>query len=677
MAIEERLKYYDLPQEWSSQNYWTRYDGSMDKGDRFLKVLKDVKKIKPYGGATTTASQPLVFSLDDIVLLTEAGSQVVKDKSALDSSADLSDKSRYTLFYIKDDNLVRYKPESADYPYFTDFKFQENLIYDTPSDGQIRMVAFANDCYHVFDKRAVRDASFDATKHVLGCRAARLKDTKWHVSVGMNGGSNTWGHQRYFAATTGNFDLHFIYDGCVLAGPDKIKRRAFLLVYWNGFFKSQNAPHAVAAGDVANFATKGLKNAFERWEDKGYTIEPVKDDGSCDIQIKPVFFFEAKRDNRGGKPKCTVTVSSDSSTGWMGIATSDMYKEDYKVRDYLGVGQFRDIDGKIYETLVVSHELSHAMGKDDEYAYHEGDIAAGFRNADDGVYSQYYLGSPYQLDGGSIMLDNRAPRMKQLWFFTNWLNDAAKDVNQLKPLVKDSQFKLVHRYGANTLTYHLADSPADYRNIYAPFKSQKRLGVGTGDLDVGLYKLGQDEMSRNIKIGGTKPAFAFDGVLAVFLKISLSFRSGSAGGTDGSGNWTAAAQTIINDWKTGLLSQIKALNNRFYLANSAAHDFKNTYVYFFPICLFDSPTAVTHYDIEVTLDSTNAIRTRSGKTLKLGNEASKSWVANYILGKNDGAVRAAQRRLLGTDKPGKDELAFLKTWIEGQFAGSTFNLTGT
>ncbi|MFQ5498509.1 MAG: OmpA family protein [Candidatus Zixiibacteriota bacterium] len=652
--LPKRMKYYDLPSHWSSQNYWTRYDGNMNTGERFENVLTDKKKLKPFGTNVTAPSKPLLFFLDDIVLVDKDGKQNIKDKKADDSSVALSDKSRFSLFYVKAQELVLYKPESANAPYFTKHEFKSNLITDIPTDGQTRMVAFANDFYHVYSRRAGQGADpFDPAKHVRGCRAARLEDTDWHVGGKFDDDNNTWGHQRYFTAKTGNFELHYIHDGCVISGPDGLKRRSFVIVYWNAFYKS-NATHPVNAAKVKNFATKGMLNSFKRWEDKGYTIEPFTKKAS-DIQIKPLFFFEAKQNSLGGKPKCTVTVSSDSSTGWMGITTSDMYWKDYKVRDYLGVGTFADIDGKNYDTLVVSHELNHAMGKDDEYAY-------------DDRFDQYYPAMPYQDDDGSMMIDNRAPRMKHLWFYVNWINDASSDANQLQPFLKGVKFKLCHRFGTKTLNYYLSGAPNDYRDIYKPFKLEEDVSTGTGKVDLALYKLGEDEAAWNMPIDGKKMPFAFDGIMGMYLKIAFSFKPGSAGA------WSAADK---RDWLRGLRNVLSNMNKRFYLQNATEpHDFKNSYIFLFPVCRETAPVAANHYDIEVTLNDSSSITSKHGKTLKIGNETSKTWVANYILGKDNGAFVAFFKRLFGADKPGKGNLAFVEKWFKSELGNNNFMLKG-
>ena len=131
MVFTDQIKYYDLPKEWSSKNYWTRYDGDMNKGDTFEKVMKDKAKLKPFDQNITKPDKPLIFSLDDIVLVDANKNQEIKDKNAGGSPISLDNNSRYTLFNIDYDtkenvggvqkNLRRikiHKEESAQ-PVFT------------------------------------------------------------------------------------------------------------------------------------------------------------------------------------------------------------------------------------------------------------------------------------------------------------------------------------------------------------------------------------------------------------------------------------------------------------------------------------------------------------------------------------------------------------------------------
>ena len=411
--------------------------------------------------------------------------------------------------------------------------------------------------------------------------------------------------------------------------------------------------------DVKKFETEGLTNSKERWEHKGYTVEPkklVKDGGKCKIQIKPVFFFEAKKKGVGGKHKCSVEISNDQDAGRMGVTGSWMYWNDYKIRDYVGVGQFADIDGKRFETLVVSHELGHAEGKDDDYAYHS-------------KFAQYYLGMPYQFDIGSMMKDNRAPRIRHLWNFLNWLNDktTAPNPNPLRDLLGSTAFKLVHRYKQGpkkkVFNYHLTKSPNDYRDVYKPFKEKKDEAVGTGKLDFALYKLGEDETALNLPINknlavGTDP-IQFDGILMVYIKVAFRFVN------SGAHNWTGGFKRT---WRNGIRNAIRDLNNRFYIkSTSGNHDFKTAYLAFFPICI-ESNDAARHYRLTVTVESPvngNTIWVANNENLSVGHNTCEYDVVSYMLGQD----RHSLGRKRGNMNPDivKADLEFVREWFRDEF----------
>jgi hypothetical protein len=706
-ALAERLKYYDLPHHWSSKNYWVCWDGNLNAGERY-----DEKKLRPTtGGKTTRSDKPMIFTLDDIVLVdkdgrqnvNDAGNAAPKDRDGADALVALSDKSRYSMLYVKDEALILHDPESADAPYFTNDPFTKNLITKLPADGQVRLIAFANDFYDVFDRRTTANDKFKADDHVLGARAAVVNDASVHVwdrfnhTDGVPAGHNNL----FFAKSTGNFELHYLHDCCLLAKPADnggCKTRSFLVVYWNGVFKPKQFNHAtdpkkyenivITNAHAETYATLGLKNARERWESKGYVIEPVnppQKDADCAVQVKPFFFFEAKKNDRGGKPKCTVTISNDTKAGSMGITSSSMYHPDYKIRDYLGVGKYKDIDGKEYETLTVAHELGHAEGKDDEYSYEEGGIGATYQNPADDVFSQYYPGMPYQIDKASMMTTNRAPRAKHLWGFTNWINTSSEDNAKLKPFLKGSQFKIVNRFKSpgfpKTLEfkYHLGfkkSTPAakgdyDFRNFIKPVKSDVK-STGTINTTLALYKMGEDEFAYDIRIGGVPMAFPFDAILPVSIKISLSFTKPATEARTWEDDvpFPGKPGYIYKrkyDWSGGLRKMIENLNGRFYLRNAnAGHPFKNTYIFFFPIIIEGAPTAASDLDIEVYLDDSATIHTKSGKTLKVSNDVNKQWIVKYMLGHDDGAVKAFFKKLFSVkEKSIREHLEYIETWHEG------------
>ena len=819
----ERICYYDLPHEWSSENYWTRYkEGAAWKSGRFHDVLKKLK-LKPYDKEAADINNPLIFSLDDIVLVDADGKQDIKDKKQDDTSEKLSSKSRLALFHVVKKTLAVYKPRNDDSiqtpkieaPFFSSIDFKKeksagvdvyrNVITDVPP--LTRGILFANDFYSVFDKRAGQKVNtFDPKKfHVKGCRAACLKDADVHCPMimkaggyfdtgskitltggnktvngtgakfvgnvkpgykiqiwdGLDGtGQNKWKakehviqtvnsntqvtlvnapapadagnnlyfravppHHLYFCEVVGNYELHYIHFGCPVNEPGGLKVRSFLLVYWNGRYKDVTdttlaAPyHTVTANDVENFERIGCKNAIERWNQKEYLMEPYKldADGKGKVQIMPVFFFEAKKSDRGGKHKCLVSVTNRESDGEMGVDNSKMYYLDYKIRNYLSAAQyggparFRDIDGEEFEGLTCSHEYGHAMGLFDDYAYHYGE----HKTSDDAYFGQWYLGMPYHHDLGSMMQTNRAPRLKEMYHFLNRINDAAKNNDELKKILNETEYQAVNRYkkggSTKTMRYHLKKSPNDYRDIYKPFKLERGRNTGTGKADLYLYKLGVDEMARTIKINGNPPGFPFDGIQVVFLKIGFDFKdfhdTSDPDPTKHKWNrWTDPTAPDKSVWMENVRSEIKNLNHKYYLKNNGAkRDFKHTFIFFFPVCLdykavnakakaaasgnaaaktaagnaAEAATkAAANYTIEVTYNKTNKVVARAAPltTLKVGNLANKKWIAKYIVGKDPGGTTAGN--------PGnitKADFRFVQTWIRSNSGlnDNSFNIIGT
>jgi len=740
----ERLCYYDLPYEWRSMNYFTDYKaGDAVKTYRFQTVIKKKLKLKPYGTEESDVDNPMVFKLDNIVLMDKNGNQVIKDQDKNGNSKELSKKSRLSLFNVSKDELKLYRPrkdstdalpaEESSFYSQLDFKHElksgvdvwRNGIHRVPSNT--RGIMFCGKFYSVFDKRAGQKAgTWKPSKfQIKGCRAAVLEDTKMH-SVMKVKYTNAATHYRYFCEGVGNYELHYIHLACAKIPPETYKGGykacSFLMVYWNGrFVKRQVAlpspydpskttiqNHTVSNIDMENYEKVGCKNAKKRWEEKGYTLEPVSLDAEKkgNIQIKPVYFFEAKTATRGGKHKCEVKISNDESDGVMGVSSSGMYYLDYTIRHYmtsLNPLGYEDLDGSRFKIFVMAHELGHAQGLDDDYAYHNGHL----KNATDGCFRQYYLGMPYQDDEGSLMNNNRAPRTKHIYQIMNRLNDAADDNALLKKTLKSSRYQGIFRYtksGAeNVLKFHLSKSPNDYRDIYKPFKTKRRLTTGTGKVDVALYKMGEDEMSRSIKIGPTPPnpkqlAFPFDGILSVFIKIGFVFKNY----TDNSDPSNVINNTWVGadkrNWMRDVRAKIRKFNNRFYLSGTNA-DFKNTYIYFFPLCLDykainrkykrkKSGTAAqktaagnaaelatknaANITIEVTLNNKleASARTSPLTKLKVGNSVSAKWIAKAVIGQDPGVIQGKNAAWTAWPNPTaaqvefvKADFDFIKNWI--------------
>ncbi len=796
--FHERLCYYDLPFEWRSANYFTRYKvGDAIKTYRYQTVIKSKLKLKPYGTKEADVDNPMAFSFDDIVLIDKDGKQVIKDKDQNNVDQELSANSRISLFNIYKEDLRLYKPrkdDSIQNPKVSSACYSEiDFIHEKSAGADVwrnginkvpsntRGIMFCGKFYSVWDKRAGQIAgTWESSKfQIKGCRAAKLNDTDVHCvykhranyfdstaratlvagnttvittntkfvgnvfpgykliiwNGNWNGKQHTIkrvasdtslilstspaggdavnskhfkikpSHNRYSADETGHFELHYIHYGTPFAEQDGYKVRSFLMIYWNGrFVKNQKAmPNPVPQGntiqnyvvsniDIENFERLGLKNSQDRWHQKGYVFEPAKADaaGKGKIQIKPYFFFEAKPPTRGGSHKVKVNISNDSGDGDMGITESNMHYIDYKINNYLmpvqygGAAQFTDIDeqGPPYETLTVAHELGHAMGLWDDYAYHKGERKWPI----DSCFGQYYFGMPYHHDLGAMMQTNRAPRMRLMYHFINWINDAAKDDKQIKKFLNESEYQTVMRYqkdgASKKIEFNLESSPNNYSDIYKPFKVKRNQAVGTGAVDYFLYKIGPDETPRSIKIGNNPPAFIFDGIAVICIKIGFNFIN------SGGNNWTANRKT---NWMIKVKDRIKKLNNKFYLSGNK-DDFKKNYIFFFPICLDysaietkhnvaakNATEAVAHYTINVTFNNTKAVPARTAplSTLNVGNSVHGVWIAKYVLGIDRGGntwdtPTVAQAGFTSADF---DEV---KTWIRSASGlnDNSFNIMG-
>jgi hypothetical protein len=679
----ERVHFYDLPEIWDCRNWRCRID--QKEGD-FKELCKGI----------TSTTAPIAFCLDDIVLVDENGRQEIKDKNEQNNPKNLDVDSRISLFYFNGGKLELYSPENTDAPYFSKVPFSRNLISAPP--GKTVVIAFANDFYSVSNQRSEGLCDFSKWQ-LVGCRLAKKNDSSVHFGEVLDDANNPFGHQLFFASATGNFELHYFHDIELVLNAGKSVPRSFLMVYWSARFAS-NPSHAVTPAQIKNFETKGMLNAKKRWEDKGYIIEPASNNETR--QIIPVFFFETKKPHSGGKEKCLVTVSGDSNTGWMGNLTSDMFREDYEPRDYLGIGNYNDIDGKSYPTLVVAHEYGHATGKDDEYSYKNGDIDAGGRNAQDGPYSQWYFGMPYDIDQGSMMVTNRAPRIRQYWFFVNWLNDRSEHADKLGKFFNREQHKIVHRYGTKLLNYHLPKTPKDFRNIYAPGDPAylgRNQNTGTGTVDIALYKIGEDETAYTLKVAGKNSAKPWDSICVVFIKISVQFgyNQAAVGGNayvyraDGTPKLWGDAMgtgTHYTSFFENLRKELLKLQKRFWSEDLGASNryFRNTYLHFYPIILpdpfqrFDATGNLiesinlqpfTSVDLIVHLNDSASIGTRGGKSLQVGSNTSASWIVRYILGKDNGSAAPT-----GNTPVAITDLQFIQTWLRNKLGSATLSAKG-
>ena len=653
----ERLQYYDLPRRWSSKNYWVHNQPNVPAGHRFEAAMRN-RHIKPYGDQMTDLDHPLIFSLDDIVLVDGQGRQNISDKNDSGNPMALSADSKLTLFYLdKDDDysLTIYDPED-DRPYFSGIPFQNNLITRIITAGIPRFLVFAGEFYSIRNKRTERVRGFNNDRDVVGARAAVLNDASdhkfhaIHVNItrdgdgdeGPNYGRRPSADYDYVQTNCGNYELHYL-DKC---GEFDGKPLSYLVIYWCCRFGAHgNAP--TDPNWRANFEEHAMTESMER-SNRPYLL--TKATGSKDILIRPFHFFEAKLDGRGGKHKAVVRVSRDSGA-WMMPEEAKFEQRAYQpiAGYYSGVeapadgDTVQDVDGAQYTPFTSNHEFGHATGCFDDYMY-------SLKDGDDTYfglagYSQPYTapGGPYSDDMLARMFHNRSPRMRNIWHFVNWVNDQAG--LDLDDFLDSTQFKMKYDYtsggAARTIELDLRNKVHNarvrhYRDTCNPTFSNSnfvfRAGqAGRGDLLV--YKTG-GETSHTLD-----PIHVFDAILVVRSNLQMNFKSGFFRWLAGRG-WNTERR---RNWLVQFLKLPIAGLNRYYLESSdAANDFHKTLLLFKPFFCLGSPPAghSSHFEIEVTRDNSRDFETDEHE-IECGSNVDPDRILKYIYGKNTAGDLAA------------------------------------
>ncbi len=657
----ERIKYYDLPAEWSSRNYFTRYDNTNpNTGDRFVEVMRTHKQLKPYGGNTTDPNQPLTFSLDDIVLGDTNRSQAVRDRNASGTPINLDANSRIAVFYIDHTTnetvagttknlrkLMLHNPD-PNLAIFTNQPFSANLVTDVP--GNTRVVYFCNGFYDVYDKRSrASDPGFNfSANHVVGARLALLDDADVHASHTAIA-SNASDRSKAYTLSDGNpvighYTLHYLHNCDILDG----KPLHYLLTHWN--CRIQAVAPATAA-DVANHRHPGMKNANDRMNRKNYLFE--RKSGTHDIVIRPYYFMEAKNSTNGGAHKAMVDIVQAGS--WMMIDTANFRQAAYRAEPNRfsspdADNTRQDLDGNTNDPLANSHEMGHALGNADEYLY-SADDASG--NSWGGLpdYDQPNTaeGGPYAFDKMALMNRNRAWRARHLWKNVLWLHDESAAGRPLNRFFNGTRFQITLPGPSTTLRYELADT---YKNIFLPAKRGTNINMGSNaKLDVLLYKL-DDETAHLVKSG-----LILTGIAAVQTKFAIRFID------VGANTWTTADKRT---WAVALNNDYQGLTDlTFRLSCPPTNDFQET------LCTFNphfkeytgGDPGDSHINIRVKAQ-TGGNFTISGNRLEVDRDVNTTRIIRFCFG-----FTAGTAALTRTD------FGPLVTWISGaSVANATFTM---
>ncbi len=529
LPMTERVKYYDLPEKWSSTNYWTRYQTDLNVGDRFRQVMSTHRGLKPFGGNFSDPNTPLTFSLDDVVLLDAVGgTQDIKDAdhSLPPVAKNLSARSRVKILVVDPaDGFLRLYKRGADSK-SARVPFEKNLIVEKLEDVKTAAIVFFRDgFYPIASRRTIESANWEANGFVVGARAALRSDPNIQRSFDMGGTSTN----REFSFS-GDYQI-FYFHHLHLEDQHPISYTINYIAI--SFMRDSRTADAntnpiPTSADVLKFVDEGCYNAMDRWNLlQFYFDESTPTDTS--ERIKPFFLYDeretfvipdasaptgvdfdneansealfqhsavtaARRNALGGKSRFLACICRDDA----GIRYGSAYQHQRRLwgRTYsffmLNKSAYEDVGsiggvastttelGQTFGVFTLAHEIGHAIGNPDEYFYQEYviefDDTAGHHRRIFGSYRRDFECYSMPANATSMMKGNVAPRNHQLWYILYKVNfeTASGNWTAFHPATRRFVVKLVR--GGQDLTFHRGD-------LSINSSGQRRLTFGSHTLN--------------------------------------------------------------------------------------------------------------------------------------------------------------------------------------------------
>jgi len=536
---EKRLKFYDLPNKWRSKLYFTRF--ADNTGVFFENLTQD--RID----ASKTSTTPLIFSLDDMVLVDGTFAPIVlgaTEEPAIffhqfkDPGAGVADKPISTAgVYNPGADLTKQY-----FPYSDIVMTNRSYVSDYPN--WTRVITAQGNLFDVFDRRTA-----DVANRVVGARAAvRWVDASMAaVGVQANGTLSPrpgrtaqpatdsffvvqpffeqrrdqnreiarpagrlleW--QTPFAGSTfstGRVDLVLLRD-CDVRGADasgnggtEIATNLHYFRFWLDF-STAGAPLNVAATQQA-FRRDVVNNIPTRWNGPDGTNNPTvpllkPEDATKLVEVGIKWFVQ---DLPSGKQHFHITIPNPIPVG----ARANMHGG-FGTGSYTPGVQADDGTGR----FTAAHECGHGDSLLDEY--NERWTLCSYLERS---FATWIDGDPYEDDGDAMMNGNKEIRGRHYWHAVEWVR-----------AVSGLNYQLDHAGNLYKLPHHKNQSAADLRTFVTwPMVSDVNVtgttAAGEGGrrkFDMYLYALGNDAYAR-------KPAPGQDlrGLLMIETKILVIF----------------------------------------------------------------------------------------------------------------------------------------------------------
>jgi hypothetical protein len=525
-AGADRLKLYDLPALWKSQNYYTRFsDGT---GEFFDKAATFEGKIQ----SSSSADTPLIFSLDDMILVD--GSFAVINLAATENPA--------VMFHqFKDPGAgVSPKPVSttgvynpgADltkpyFPYSDIVMTVAHYINDYPN--WTRLVLAQGNAFDVFDRRTP-----DGANRVVGARAAvrwvdasvaavgqaangsvsprpgrsastpfftiqpffeQLNDQNRGVSR-SDGVCQEW-KTPYSGATwdTGRVDLLLLRDCDVLDAS----KEYFVNLHYFRFqldYASASAPLNAAGGARNTFRQNVVTNIPSRWNGPdALHPDPLNDPyNPAPPKLKPTDAAKLieggirwfVQDVPAGRQHFHINVVNINRANMNGFSGTGNYGPTVAVPT--ASTSFDDPTSNYPGWFTAAHECGHGDSLLDEYN-EKYNLATYYGRA----FATWIDGDPYEDDRSSMMLRNQDVRPRHFWHGVEWSRAVSSIDFDLD--IGGSIYKLPH---------HPSNSAPDLRT-FVSWPSWAEVGVaaphGRRHFDMFLFPLGNEPYARMMVAG--------------------------------------------------------------------------------------------------------------------------------------------------------------------------------
>lgn len=547
----DRLKFYDLPADWQSRNYFAKLSDTAGEFGWYEDVCE-----KP-----TTSAKPLTFNLDDIVLTD-------KDRRRLGT---WSQDDRLTIFVntFKDDQGCTpegvFDPDAADKKAWYTKKPasgapEENENYVVRQPLWTRAIVAAGSLFDVFDQRTVLSDPEDPDYDVVGARAA----VRWIDTTDRLGTTEMWepepGNPGYIRKTTdhkplpgrefkgagvpamsdhgslviqpfygqhytprqmkytddpaksgliGRFDMALLRSCGVATVSGNPTEVAFNLHLHRLRFDFVDAPAAGAPEFARDFA----RNVLDRWNG----ISPVAgratlvpQDTSKRVQVTVLDFLQVVTDASEAHYTVSIKAGADARN-WRNASGEGMTSDG------------KQADSGTSDGFATAHEHGHQSGLPDEYNERWNRASYGQLS-----FGQHLPGDPFELDGrgpefqvvGSPMMNgNHTLQNRYFWPSAEWVRRAVAFPFVVKFNGYDAYKVPPHANADRTYTFW----PLAATNDFA-LPAVSPLPVNRGKVNAFLYAVGADKFGeKTLKEAESLTATAAsDGILVLTVLLRVN-----------------------------------------------------------------------------------------------------------------------------------------------------------